>query len=118
MKYLYGDFSDAQIDCAAARMHKEVHRLLTYKDNRITVKQFKSDEDYLIYFNNLLFRFGGLNKILGEPPQMVLLMSTLQSAYDEAQSKNFRYKIFRKAILDCHGYIKSMFEEVDSNAKS
>ena len=60
----------------------------------------------------LLFRFGGLNELLGEPKEMVDFMSTLQSAFDEVTNDNFQYKVFRRAILDCHGYIKAMFEEV------
>ena len=88
----------------------DIHKLLLYKDNKIEEKIFDSDEDYIKFFTNTLFRFGGLNELLGEPTQMVSLMSTLQAAYDEVQSSTFRYKTFRRAILDCHGYIKSMFE--------
>ena len=43
---------------------------------------------------------------------MITLMSTLRAAYDESLKKDFNYKIFRKAILDSHGYIKAIFEEV------
>lgn len=83
------------------------------KTKNITEQIFNSDEDYVKFFTNLLFRFGGLNELLGESKQMVSLMSTLQAAYDEVTSDTFRYKTFRRAILDCHGYIKAMFEEVD-----
>ena len=110
MEYIYGEFTDEQINEAVKQMHSDIHRLLLYKDNNIEEKIFDSDEDYIKYFTNLLFRFGGLNELLGEPQQMVSLMSTLQAAYDEVQSPTFRYKIFRRAILDCHGYIKAMFE--------
>ena len=118
MNYLYGEFSDTQIADAVRAMHNDVHKLLLYKDKRIEEKIFKSDEDFLIYFNNLLFRFGGLNELLGEPDYMVSLMSTLQAAYDEVQSEKFNYRVFRRAILDSHGYIKSMFEkEANENAE-
>ena len=110
MKYLYGEFTDEQINEAVRQMHNDIHKLLLYKDKRIEEKIFDSDDDYVKYFTNLLFRFGGLNELLGEPKQMVSLMSTLQAAYDEIQNQHFRYKKFRKAILDCHGYIKSFFE--------
>ena len=110
MHYLYGEFTDEQITEAVKQMHNDIHKLLLYKDNKIEEKIFDSEEDYVKYFTNLLFRFGGLNELLGEPQQMVSLMSTLQAAYDEIQSTTFRYKTFRRAILDCHGYIKSMFE--------
>ena len=48
---------------------------------------------------------------------MVTLMSELQAALDNAKSDHFNYTTFRRAILDSHGYIKAMFEEVDDNAK-
>lgn len=117
MKYLHGEFSDNQILETARIMHNDIHKLLLYKDNKIEEKIFNSEEDFLIYFNNLLFRFGGLNTLLGKPTLMVILMSDLQAAYDESQKENFNYKLFRKAILDAHGYIKAMFEEVDKDAK-
>ena len=118
MKYLYGEFSDKQIDYAVVSMHNDIHKLLLYKDNKVTEVIFNSDEDFVNYFTNLLFRFGGLNELLGKPMEMVDLMSTLQSAYSEVLSNNFNYRVFRRAILDCHGYIKAMFEkEDDTNAE-
>lgn len=48
---------------------------------------------------------------------MVFLMATLQAAYDIVDSPKYDYSIFRRAILDSHGYIKAMLEEVDNNAK-
>lgn len=48
---------------------------------------------------------------------MLLLISTLQAAYDLIDSPKYSYRIFRKAILDSHGYIKAMLEEVNSHAK-
>ena len=110
MTYLYGDFSDSQIEINATIMHNEIHKLLLYKDPKITPKNFNSDNDFLNYFNNLLYRYGGLNKLLGEPSHMVAFMSTLQSAYDEVSSEKYNYKAFRRLILDAHGYIKAMFE--------
>lgn len=108
--YLYGKFSDRQIDINATVMHNEIHKLLLYKDPKITSKNFESDIDFLNYFNNLLYRYGGLNKLLGEPDHMVAFMSTLQAAYDEAINEDYNYKTFRRLILDAHGYIKAMFE--------
>ena len=110
MQYLYGEFSDKQIDEAVKQMHKDIHKLLLYKAEDVTTKIFKSDEEFLKFFSNTLFRFGGLNELLGEPPTMVSLMSTLQAAYDLVKSDSYQFKKYRRAILDCHGYIASMFE--------
>lgn len=112
MKYLYGSFSDNQIEINAKLMHNEIHKLLLYKDKKVSEKIFNSEEDFQNYFINLLFRFGGFNELLGEPDYMVSLMSTLQAAYDEVQKDDYNFHTFRRLILDSHGYIKAMFEEV------
>lgn len=112
MKYLYGDFTDKQVNETVISMHNDIHKLLLFKDRNITEQIFNSEEDFVNYFTNLLFRFGGLNELLGEPQKMVDFMSTLQAAYSEATNDRFHYEKFRKAILDCHGYLKEMFEEV------
>lgn len=111
MQYIYGQFTENQIKDAVRTMHNDIHKLLLYKDKKIEDVLFLSDDEYLNYFNNLLFRFGGLNELFGEPPQLVAFMSTLQAAYDEVLSNHFRWNVFRRAILDCHGYLKSMFED-------
>lgn len=117
MRYLYGEFTDEQIDEAVKVMHNDVHKLLLYKDKEVKETIFNTEEDFVNYFTNLLFRFGGLNELLGEPKQMVALMSTLQAAYDEVQSNTFNYRTFRRAILDSHGYIKAIFEGGVSDAE-
>ena len=110
MKHLYGDFSDKQINETLVSMHNDIHKLLLFKDPNITETIFDSEDDFIKYFTNLLFRFGGLNDLLGKPAKMVDFMSTLQAAYEEVNKDYFIYKRFRKAILDCHGYLKEFSE--------
>lgn len=117
MEHLYGEFSDKQISDTAYHMHNEIHKLLLYKDKRIEDTIFSNDEEFRKYFQNLLFRYGGLNDLLGQPYTMVPFLSTLQAAYSLTRRKHFNYGTFRRAILDSHDYIESMFEEVDKNAK-
>ena len=117
MQYIYGEFTDKQISQAVRVMHNDVHKLLLYKDRDVEKTIFETEDDFITFFRNLLFRFGGLNELLGEPDYMVALMSTLQAAYDEVFRKHFRYGVFRRAILDCHGYIELIESEVDFNAK-
>ncbi len=111
MNHLYGKFSDEQILMNSKIMHKEVHKLLLYKDKNVTQPIFENDDNFKNYFTNLLFRLSGLNELLYCPVEMVALLSTLQAAYDMVNSKNFDYCEYRKLILDAHGYIKLMFEE-------
>ncbi len=112
MDYIYGNFTNNQILTNAQIMHNDIHKLLLYKDKQFNGVIFNSDEEFNKYFINLLYRFGGLNTLLGEPKHMVLLMSTLQAAYDEVNNESYNYTVFRRLILDAHGYVKLMFEEV------
>lgn len=116
MCYLYGEFSDRQVKITANLLHSKIHKLLLYKDKNISETLFNTDEEFNNYFINFLIYLGGLNKLLDEPEQMMILMSILQAAYNETQNKDFNYKLFRKLILDAHGLIKSMFEEECVNA--
>lgn len=111
MKYLYGEFSDNQIQSTTLLMHNEIHKLLLYKDNNFKDDIFKSDEEFYNYFSNLLYRYGGFNELLGKPNMMVNFMSVLQEAYHESLRDDFNYKKFRKLILDAHGYLTNMFKE-------
>lgn len=110
MKYIYGSFTKRQIKEAAHAMHNDVHKLLLYKDNRIEEKIFENDEAFLIFFQNVMFKFSGTKTLFNNNGIMVTLMATLQAAYDEVTSDEFDYMTFRRAILDSHNYIKQMFE--------
>lgn len=113
MTYKYGEFSDKQINDNSKMMHSEVHKLLLYKDKNVKQEIFQSDEAFLSYFSNLLKRFGGLNELLGCPSKMVDFMSTLEAAYLMVQSKEYNFNEYRRLILDAHGFIKDMFEEME-----
>ena len=118
MRYLYGEFSDKQVKINANHLHNKIHKLLLYKDKNIKDIIFNTNEEFNSYFLNLLFYIGGLNKILGEPKEMMSLMSVLQTAYNETQNESFSYKVYRKLILDAHGFIKSMFDGGCVNAET
>lgn len=118
MQYIYGNFTDNQINEAVCAMHGDIHKLLLYKDKTIEEKIFEDDEAFLIFFENVMFKLGGTKTLFNDNGLMVTLMSELQAAFDNVKSNHFSYKKFRRAILDSHGYIKQMFEEVDDNAKS
>lgn len=120
MKYIYGKFTNKQIKEAALAMHTDIHRLLLHKDNHVDQKIFENDDDFLTFFQKVLYKFGGTKTLFNNNGIMVALMSTLQAAYDESVSDHFDYTTFRKAILDSHGCIKQMFENQGgvSSAKS
>lgn len=112
MKYSYGEFSVEQVNDFFRKLHNSIHKLLLYKDNTVCEIVFNSEIEFIDYFADLLYDIGSFNELLGEPRCMVQLMTALQSAYDEVTSNVFNYKHFRKQILDIHGYIDRIAEEV------
>lgn len=118
MNYIYGDFTDKQIAEAVCEMHKDVHRLLLYKDPNMDVDVFENDSAFITFFENTLYKLGGTQTLFNDNGIMVELMSTLQAAYDEVVSRHFNYKTYRRALLNAHGYIREMFEGGGCNAKS
>lgn len=112
MEYKYSEFTCKQISELSRLMHNDVHKLLLYKDKKVEEEIFKTDEDFFFYFENLLFRFAALNELLGEKIEMVQLIISLYTAYKEASKSKYDYRIYRKAILDSHGYIDRIFEGV------
>ena len=72
---------------------------------------------FLIFFQNVMFKFSGTKTLFNNNGIMVILMATLQAAYDEVTSDEFDYMTFRRAILDSHNYIKQMFEGGVGDAK-
>lgn len=111
MTITYCSFPETQLTQTAKSMHNDVHRLLLYKDDKIKEKLFCSDDDFKSYFTNILYRFGGLNTLLGCPVKMIALLSTLQAAYNVVDSDEFDFATYRKLILDAHGYIDQVFTE-------
>ena len=117
MQYIYGSFTDKQINEAVRAMHGDIHKLLLYKDNTIEEKIFEDDKAFLVFFENVMFKLGGTKTLFNDNGLMVTLMATLQGAMDNFKSDHFSYKKFRRAILDSHGYIKQMFEGGVSDAE-
>ena len=112
MDYLYGTFSDNQIQELAKQMHNDVHKLLLYMDPAVENKTFGSNEEFKRFFRNTLLRFGGLNTLLCEPGRMPYFMGALQAAFDELDRTPFSFPRYRKLILDAHGYLTEIFKEV------
>ena len=117
MEHLYGELSNRQVELNEKAMHGEIHKLLLHKDANVKDEIFSSDKQFLIYFENLLKRYSGLNTLLFEPPKMITFLSTLQAAHNECLKKDFDYAVFRKLILDAQGYLSEIFKGVNKYAK-
>lgn len=103
METVYGALSDEQMKEQKKQMHKKVHFLLQKMDAKVEDKF--PEVDYDQYYKNLMYKFVGMNKLLGEPKVMIDLLSILESSYIEVKKEDFDFKVFRKLILDAHSLI-------------
>lgn len=98
METKYGDMPDHQISSLKVSLRKAIFFLLLYVDPK-TKSQYENinvDEAFM----NLQYRLHGLNKILKEPQELIIVMSLLESAWDVFKSNDFDFNVYRKLILD------------------
>lgn len=94
----YGTYSFNQISFVKTFIRKSIFFLLLYVDPN--TKDTYYDVDVEDAFLSLQLKLDGLNSILLEPPELVIVMALLESALNEYKSPNFDFKIYRKLILD------------------
>ena len=96
--YKYGDFADMQISEIVQILRKRIFWLLLYAEDRETGEKFPGIN--LEKANtSLLWRIAGLNKLLGEPPELVTVLSLLEEALSIVKT-DFDFAKYRKLILD------------------
>jgi hypothetical protein len=99
---LYIEVPPSQIAAEKEYLMSAIFKLLPYKqDNYVYLDN---------YFESVLQRLIGFNKISGHQPEVITIISLLEYA---RQEDNF--KSYRKAILDACGLIK-LIKESDVNA--
>ncbi len=103
MKHIYGYFSDEQMESYKTKLHKDVFWLLLYKDPN-KINDF-INVDYEKYFEGLMLRINGLNKLLSYPVEIVEIMSVLEAALLETRKEEFNFQTYRKLIFDTHSLI-------------
>lgn len=108
MKYKYGEFSENQIHEIKEKLRKSIFFLLIIQDDN-TKEEY--DVDVNDVFKNLLFRLGGLNSVLGEPVELVNVISYLETAKNEFNKSNFDFKVYRKLIFDAGTEIMKIKED-------
>jgi hypothetical protein len=99
---IYTEVPPNQIAAEKKYLISAIFKLLPYKED---------DYEYLDnYFESVLQRLIGFNKISGFQPEVVSIMSLLEYARKEND-----FQKYRKAILDACGLVK-FIKESDSNA--
>ena len=107
----YGEYSKNQISSVKTYIRKSIFFLLLYVDSN--TKEIYQGVDVENAFQSLQLKLNGLNSILLEPPELVIVMSLLESALMEYKKDNFNFKVYRKLILDAGSEIMKISEGGD-----
>ena len=99
---IYTEVPSSQIAAEKAYLLSAIFRLLPYKEEKY---EFLDK-----YFESVLQRLIGFNKISGFQPEIITIMSLIEYARHEENDKKYR-----KAILDACGMVR-LIKESDSNA--
>ena len=100
LEHRYGEFTKQQISEIKQFLRKQIFLLLIYVDPETNEEYKHVNVDNA--FMHLLYKLGGLNSILCEPPELVTVISLLEAARIEygKGEENFDFKIYRKLVLD------------------
>ena len=94
----YGEFADKQISEIKEILRKRIFFLMLVAEDLETKTKFPKVN--LEQANTtLLWRISGLNDLLGEPPELVTVLSLLEEAKNSI-TENFDFAKYRKLILD------------------
>lgn len=94
----YGEFADMQISEIKEILRKRIFFLLLVAEDMETKEKFP--EVNLEQANTtLLWRISGLNDLLGNPTELVTVLSLLEEAKNTI-TNNFNFAKYRKLILD------------------
>lgn len=108
MQHKYGEFSKNQISLTKQRLRREVFFLLLCVDPK--TKDEYQDVDVNAAIRGVLYKLGGLNSVLFEPPALVLAISLLEEALIQYSKSDFDFFVYRKLILDAGAQILKIEE--------
>ena len=111
MVYKYGEFSAEQISTIKKKIQKSIFFLLLCVDKK--TRDDCGNIDVPSAFIDLMYKIAGLNDILMYPSELVTVQSLLQSALNEYTSSHFRFKVYRKLLLDAGAEIMNVKEWSD-----
>ena len=97
----YAEVPPSQIAAEKKYIISAIYKLLPYKEN--SYKYLNN------YFESVLQRLIGFNRISGFQPELITIMSLLEYARQEND-----YQKYRKAILDACGLV-GLIKESDAN---
>lgn len=111
MKTKYGNIPNHQISSTKSYLQKSIFYLLLYVDPKECINYPNVDINKA--FQNVFDQLMGFNKILLEPPEVLIVMNILEAALSEYNSRDFSWVHYRKLILDAGSKIMEVKEEGD-----
>ena len=94
----YGEFADMQLSEIKEILRKRIFFLLLVAED-LEAKEKFPEVDLVQANTTLLWRISGLNELLGEPVELVTVLSLLAEAKNTI-TENFDFAKYRKLILD------------------
>lgn len=108
----YGEFADMQISEIKEILRKRIFFLLLVAEDLETKTKFP--EVNLTQANTtLLWRISGLNELLGEPTELVTVLSLLEEAKNTISDQDFDFAKYRKLILDAGAEVMKIASPMD-----
>ena len=110
MRHKYGNFTTSQILLTKKSIRKQIFFLLLCADPKT-----KNDYEHVNLneaFKGLLYKLDGLNSVLGEPQELVDVISLLEEALIKYNEPKFNFQTYRLLILSAGSLIDTM-NEVD-----
>ena len=100
-QHKYGEFADKQIDeIKEILRHRIFFLLLVAEDEAKNNKVEYPHIDLMKANTSLLWRISGLNELLGNPIELVTVLSLLEEANNTIDALEFDFDKYRKLILD------------------
>lgn len=103
----YGEFADKQLSDTKYILRKKIFFLLFVAEDE-NHEQFP-DVNLLEAHTSLLWQISGLNELLGEPQEVVTVLSLLEEAKNMINN-NFDFAKYRKLILDAGAKVSDIPE--------
>lgn len=97
VEHKYGEFADMQLDEIKRTLRKRIFFLLLVAEDE--TKERFPDINLEQANTTLLWRISGLNELLGEPPELVTVLSLLEEARTTIKP-DFDFAKYRKLVLD------------------
>ena len=89
-------------------LRRSIFYLLLYVDPKESIKYPGVDVNKA--FQNVFDQLVGFNKFLLEPPEIVIVLNTLETALSLYNSDDFNFQRYRKLILDAGSRIMEVKE--------